>query len=85
MHLPSQWCTWEFRSAMKNQAPQVFFKFTIGDSMLVSSYEFANIKFCESFDILEAISYYGDQAFTIHCPMPPPPSYSITCSSPHSA
>ena len=40
---------------VKNQAPQVSFKFNDGDLMLVSSYEFYDIKFCESLDILEAI------------------------------
>ena len=30
-----------------NQVPQVFFKFAIGDLMLVSSYEVADIVFCE--------------------------------------
>ena len=72
---------------VRNQAPQVSFKFTVVDSMLVSSYEFefAEIKFCESLDILEAISNYGAQEFALHVPRPPPPSYSITCSSPHCA
>ena len=50
--------------------------------MSVSFYEFADIKICESLDILEAILDYGAQAFTLHGPRPPPPSYSITCSSP---
>ena len=36
-----------------------------------------------SLDILEAISYYGAQAFIIHGPMPPPPSYMITCTLPY--
>ena len=44
---------------VKNQAPQVSFKFIVGDSMLVSYYEFADINFCESLDILEAILNYG--------------------------
>ena len=44
---------------VKNQAPQVSFKFTIGDSMSVSSYDFVDIKFCESLDISEALSDYG--------------------------
>ena len=35
-----------------NQVPQVFFKLVAGDLMLVSSYEFADIIFCEYFDIL---------------------------------
>ena len=53
--------------------------------MSVSSYEFTDIKFCESLDILEAISDYGYKAFSLHGPRPPPPSYSITCSSPHNS
>ena len=40
---------------VKNQVPQVYFKVVVGDSMLVFSHEFADIKFCESLDILEAI------------------------------
>ena len=32
---------------VKNQVPQVFFKFFVGDLMLVSSYEVADIVFCE--------------------------------------
>ena len=30
-----------------NHVPQVFFKLVVGDFMLVSSYEFANMIFCE--------------------------------------
>ena len=44
---------------VKNQAPQVSFNFVAGDSMLVFSHEVVDIKFCESLDILEAISDYG--------------------------
>ena len=32
---------------VKNQVPQVFFKLVAGDLMLVSSYEFDDIIFCE--------------------------------------
>ena len=32
---------------VKNQVPQVFFKFAAEDLMLASSYEFADIIFCE--------------------------------------
>ena len=38
---------------VKNQVPQVFFKLVVGDFMLVSSYEFADIIFCESLVILK--------------------------------
>ena len=66
---------------VKNKAPQVFFKFVTWDSMLVSSYEFDDIKFCESLDILESISYYGAQSFSLHSPRASLPL--VTCSSPH--
>ena len=46
---------------VKKQVPQVSFKIVVGDSMLVFSHEFSDIIFCESLDILEAISYYGAQ------------------------
>ena len=49
--------------------------------MLVSSYEVADILFCDSLAISEAISYYGAQAFTLHSPMDSLPL--VTCSSPH--
>ena len=51
---------------MKKQVPQVSFKIVVGDLMLVFSHEFADIRFCESLDILKAISYYGAQAFSLH-------------------
>ena len=42
---------------MKSQALKVSFKFVVGDSMSVFSHDFVDIIFCESLDILEAISY----------------------------
>ena len=48
-----------------NQAPQVSFNFVVEDSMLVFSYEIANIKFCELLVIFEAISDYGAQSFAL--------------------
>ena len=36
-----------------NQVPQVSFKLVVGDLMLVSSYEFADIIFCESWVFLK--------------------------------
>ena len=69
---------------MKNQVPQVSFKIVARDLMLVFSHEVDDIIFCESLDILEAISYYGAQAFTLHGPGTSLPFYLITCSSPHS-
>ena len=41
-----------------NQAPQVSFNFVVEDSMLVLSYEFADIRFCEILVIPKYISYY---------------------------
>ena len=70
---------------VKNQVPKVSFKITVGDLMSVSSYKFAEIKFCDSLDILEPKSYYGSQAFALHGPRPHLRSFLITCSSPHSA
>ena len=54
-----------FNFGVKDKASQVSFKFTSRDSMSISSYEFVDIKFCESLDILEAISDYGAQSFTL--------------------
>ena len=45
-------------SGVKNQVPQFLFKTAIGDLVLVSSYEVADILFCESLYIFEAISEY---------------------------
>ena len=69
---------------VKNQVPQVSFKIVARDLMLVFSHEFVVIGFCESLDILEAISDYGSQAFTLRGPKTSLPFYLITCSSPHS-
>ena len=69
---------------VKKKVPKVYFKIVGGDSMLVFSQEFADIRFCESLDILEDISDYGYQAFSLHGPRTSLPSYLITCSSPHS-
>ena len=48
-------------SGVKNQVSQFFFKFAYGDLVLVSSCEVANILFCESLAISEAILDYGAQ------------------------
>ena len=66
-----------------NQVPQVSFKLVVGDLMLVSSYEFVDIIFCESLVISEAISDYEAQAFALHSLGDSLPIYLITCSSPH--
>ena len=46
---------------MKNQVPQVFFKFVVGDLVLVYFYDISDILFCESLVIFESISDYGAQ------------------------
>ena len=68
---------------VKNQVPQFFLKIIVGDLVLVSSYEVADILFCDSLAISKAISDYGSQEFTLHNPMASLPIYLITCSSPH--
>ena len=68
-------------SGVKNQVPQFFFNFADGDLVLVSSYEVADILFCKSLDISEAISDYGAQAFTLQSPRDSLPL--VTSSSPH--
>ena len=40
---------------VKNQVPQFFLKIVVGDLVLVSSYEVADILFCDSLAILESI------------------------------
>ena len=44
-----------------NQAPQVSFKFAVEDSMLVLSFEFSDIRFCELLVISKEILDYGAQ------------------------
>ena len=67
--------------AVTNQAPQVSLNFVVENSMLVLSYEFADLRFCELLVIYEEISDYGSQSFSLHSPMD---SLSlVTCSSPH--
>ena len=63
-----------------NQAQQVSLNFVVEDSMLVLSYEFADITFCELLVLSEAISDYGSQAFVLHSPKASLPL--VTCSSP---
>ena len=66
---------------VKNQVPQVFFKFVVGDLVLVYFYDISDILFCESLTISEAISDYGSQAFALHSPKASLPL--VTCPSPH--
>ena len=68
---------------MKNQVLQVSLKIVAGDLMSVFSHEFADIIFCYSLVIFEAISDYGAQAFALHSPRASLPFYLITCSSFH--
>ena len=68
-------------SGVKNQVPQFLFKNVVGNLVLVSSYEVADILFFESLVISEAISYYGAQLFALHSPRDSLPF--VTCSSPH--
>ena len=68
-------------SSVKNQVPQFLFKTAHGDLVLVSFYEVADILFCESLGIFEAISVYGAQALALHIPRASLPL--VTCSSPH--
>ena len=51
--------------------------------MLVFSYEFSDIIFCQSSVISEAISGYGAQSFSLDSPRASLLFYLITCSSPH--
>ena len=67
--------------SVKNQVPQLFFKFAYGDLVLVSSYEVGDILFCDSLYISESISDYGAQPFTLNSPSASLPL--ITYSSPH--
>ena len=66
---------------VKNQVPQFFLKIVVGDLVLVSSYEVADILLCDSLTVSEAISYYWAQAFTLHSPRSS--LLLVTCSSPH--
>ena len=50
---------------VKNQVPQVSFKLATRDLMLVFSYEFVDIIFCESLVVYEDILDYGS---SIHSP-----------------
>ena len=68
---------------VKNQVLKVSFKIAAGDLMLVFSHEFADIIFCGSLVIFEAISDYEAQAFAFHSPRASLPFYLITCSYPH--
>ena len=69
----------------KNETPQGSFKIAVGDLMLVYSYEFLILHFVISWIFLEAISYFGAQAFSLHGPRYFVSSFSITYSSLHSA
>ena len=68
---------------VKNQVLQVSFKIVPRNLMSVFSHDFSDIIFCGSMVIVEAISYYGVESFTLHSPRASLPFYLITCSSPH--
>ena len=74
-------CNCFINFGVTNQAPQVSLNFVVEDSVLVLSYEFADIRFCELLVISEAISDYGSQLFALHSPRASLPL--VTCSSPH--
>ena len=65
-------------SSVKIQVLHFLFKTADGDLVLVYSYEVADILLCDSLSILEAISYYGSQAFALHSPRASLPM--VTCS-----
>ena len=65
---------------VKNQAPQVSFKLVVGDSMLVSSHEFVDMKYCDFMDILKVRLDYRDYTFYFLSLLSSP--HIITCSSP---
>ena len=69
----------------KNQSPQGSFKIDVGDSMSVHSYELLILHFVISWIFLEATSYFGAHAFSLHGMSSFVSSCSITYSSPHSA
>ena len=50
---------------VKNQVPKVSFKIVVGDLMSVFSHDFADIIFCEYLYILEEISRYRSDPFTL--------------------
>ena len=63
---------------MTNQAPQASFNFVVEDLMLVLSYEFDDIIFCELLVISEAISDYGAQTFALHSPRDSLPTFLLS-------
>ena len=68
----------------KNQAPQGSFKIDVGDLMLVHSYELLILHFVISWIFLEATSYFGAQAFSLHGTSSFVSLCSITYAYPHS-
>ena len=66
---------------VKNQAPQVSFKISVGDLMSVLSHEFADIIFWKFLEILEIISDFRSDPFTLIDLELPVNSYVITCTN----
>ena len=64
----------------KNQVPQISFKISAGDLMLVFSHEFADIILCKYLDILEIILYCMSDPFTLNDIEIPTNSYMIACT-----
>ena len=62
----------------KNQAPQVSFKNYVARDLISNySHEFADMKFCDFLDSLDATSYYESHTFSLHGPMPYFLSYMV--------
>ena len=66
---------------MKNQAPQVSFKSVVEDLMSVFFHNFIDIIFCEYLYILEIISYFRIDPFTLIDLELPANSYIIACTN----
>ena len=50
---------------VKNQVPKISFKIYAGDWMSVLYHELVDIIFCKNLDILEIISYFRNDLFTL--------------------
>ena len=66
---------------MKNQVTKVSFKIAASDLMSVFSHEFDDIIFCECLDILEEISGFISDPFTLFSLELPANSYMIACTN----
>ena len=68
---------------MKNQVPQFSFEIVVGDLMSVLSHEFVDIIFFEYLDILEEISGFMSDPFTLLDLDIPANSYMIAYTNIH--